>query len=29
MEKKVVIELHNVKRYFKVGSDTVKALRGV
>ena len=29
MEKKVVIELDNVKRYFKVGSETVKALRGV
>ena len=29
MEKKVVIELQNVKRYFKVGSETVKALRGV
>ena len=27
--KKVVIELQNVKRYFKVGSETVKALRGV
>ena len=29
MEKKVVIELQNVKRYFQVGSETVKALRGV
>ena len=28
-ERKVVIELQNVKRYFKVGSETVKALRGV
>ena len=28
-DKKVVIELDNVKRYFKVGSETVKALRGV
>ena len=28
-EKKVVIELQNVKRYFTVGSETVKALRGV
>ena len=28
-EKKVVIELQNVKRYFQVGSETVKALRGV
>ena len=28
-DKKVVIELQNVKRYFKVGSETVKALRGV
>ena len=27
--RKVVIELENVKRYFKVGSETVKALRGV
>ena len=27
--KKVVIELQNVKRYFQVGSETVKALRGV
>ena len=27
--RKVVIELQNVKRYFKVGSETVKALRGV
>ena len=26
---KVVIELKDVKRYFKVGSETVKALRGV
>ena len=28
-ERKVVIELQNVKRYFQVGSETVKALRGV
>lgn len=28
-EKKVVIELQNVKRYFQVGEETVKALRGV
>ena len=28
-ERKVVIELQNVKRYFKVGSEVVKALRGV
>ena len=28
-DKKVVIELQNVKRYFQVGSETVKALRGV
>ncbi len=28
-EKKCVIELRNVKRYFQVGSETVKALRGV
>ena len=27
--KKVVIELQNVKRYFQVGEETVKALRGV
>jgi len=27
--KKVVIELDNVKRYFKVGDETVHALRGV
>lgn len=27
--RKVVIELQNVKRYFKVGDETVKALRGV
>ena len=27
--RKVVIELRNVKRYFQVGSETVKALRGV
>lgn len=27
--KRVVIELQNVKRYFQVGSETVKALRGV
>lgn len=26
---KVVIELQDVKRYFKVGSETVKALRGI
>ena len=25
----VVIELHNVRRHFQVGSETVKALRGV
>ena len=29
MEKKAVIELRDVKRYFQVGSETVKALRGV
>jgi putative ABC transport system ATP-binding protein len=29
MNNKVVIELQNVKRYFQVGSETVKALRGV
>ena len=29
MEKKVVIELDNVRREFKVGSEVVKALRGV
>ena len=29
MNRKVVIELQNVKRYFQVGSETVKALRGV
>jgi putative ABC transport system ATP-binding protein len=29
MDRKVVIELQNVKRYFQVGSETVKALRGV
>ena len=29
MEKKVVIELQNVKRDFQVGSETVHALRGV
>ena len=28
-KRKVVIELQNVKRYFQVGSETVKALRGV
>ncbi len=28
-KRKVVIELNNVKRYFQVGSETVKALRGV
>lgn len=28
-DAKVVIELQNVKRYFQVGSETVKALRGV
>ena len=28
-ERKAVIELQNVKRYFQVGSETVKALRGV
>ena len=27
--RKVVIELNDVKRYFQVGSETVKALRGV
>ena len=27
--RKVVIELQNVKRYFQVGEETVKALRGV
>lgn len=27
--RKTVIELQNVKRYFQVGSETVKALRGV
>ncbi len=27
--KKVVIELQNVKRYFQVGDETVKALRGI
>ncbi|MDO5447742.1 MAG: ABC transporter ATP-binding protein [Prevotellaceae bacterium] len=27
--KKVVIELQNVKRYFKVGDEVVKALRGI
>ncbi len=27
--RKVVIELDNVKRYFQVGSETVRALRGV
>ena len=29
MERKVVIELDNVRREFKVGSEVVKALRGV
>ena len=28
-EGRVIIELQNVKRYFQVGSETVKALRGV
>ena len=28
-DRKVVIELQDVKRYFQVGSETVKALRGV
>ena len=28
-QRKAVIELNNVKRYFQVGSETVKALRGV
>ena len=28
-KRKVVIELQNVKRYFQVGSETVKALREV
>ncbi len=28
-DKKVVIELQNVKRYFQVGDETVKALRGI
>ena len=28
-DRKVVIELQNVKRYFQVGEETVKALRGV
>ena len=28
-KRKVVIELDNVKRYFHVGSEIVKALRGV
>ena len=28
-EPRIVIELQNVKRYFQVGSETVKALRGV
>ncbi len=28
-EAKVVIELRDVKRYFQVGSETVKALRGI
>ncbi|MBQ2196414.1 MAG: ABC transporter ATP-binding protein [Prevotella sp.] len=29
MDREVVIELQNVKRYFQVGSETVKASRGV
>lgn len=29
MDREIVIELQNVKRYFQVGSETVKALRGV
>lgn len=29
MDREVVIELQNVKRYFQVGTETVKALRGV
>ena len=29
MERKVVIELKDVRREFKVGSEVVKALRGV
>ena len=28
-EKRVVIELQHIRRYFKVGNETVKALRGV
>ena len=28
-EKKAVIELQDIRRYFKVGNETVKALRGV
>ena len=28
-ERKVVIELQDIRRYFKVGNETVKALRGV
>ena len=28
-ERKVIIELDNVKRKFKVGGETVRALRGV
>ena len=28
-KEKVVIELQNVKRYFQVGNETVKALRGI
>ncbi len=28
-ERKVVIELQNIKRYFQVGEETVKALRGI
>ena len=29
LKGRIVIELQNVKRYFQVGSETVKALRGV
>lgn len=29
MEKKEIIKIENIKRYFKVGDETVKALRGV
>lgn len=28
-DRKVVIELQDIKRYFKVGNETVKALRGI